>query len=120
LFYLRAPKSLGHPDLRHRNARIGHASSPDLMVWTDHGQIFEPGPPGTFDDTANWTGSVVRGTDGRWRLYYTGSRFLSPQSNENIETIGMAASDDLFSWTKLPGPISRADTRWYETLGTSS
>ena len=27
LFYLHAPKSLGNPDLRHRNARIGHASS---------------------------------------------------------------------------------------------
>jgi beta-fructofuranosidase len=120
IFYLHAPKSLGNPDLRHRNARIGHATSPDLTTWTDHGQIFEPGPHGAFDATANWTGSVVRGPDGRWRLYYTGSRFLSPDSNENIETIGMAVSDDLYSWTKLPGPICRADARWYETFGSSS
>ncbi len=27
MFYLHAPKSLGNPDLRHRNARIGHATS---------------------------------------------------------------------------------------------
>lgn len=120
IFYLHAPKSLGNPDLRHRNARIGHATSPDLMSWTDHGQIFEPGPPGSFDDTANWTGSVVRGADDRWYLYYTGSHWLSPDSNENIETIGMAVSDDLHAWTKLPGPICRADVRWYETFGTSS
>lgn len=120
LFYLHAPKSLGHPDLRHRNARIGHASSPDLMNWTNHGPIFAPGPPGSFDDTANWTGSVVRGHDGRWRLYYTGSHFLRADSNSNIETIGMAVSDDLFDWAKMPGPICRADARWYETLGTSS
>ena len=119
IFYLHAPKSLGDPDLRHRNARIGHATSPDLMAWTDHGQIFEPGPKGSFDDTANWTGCVVHGPDGRWRLYYTGSRFLSPDSNHNVETVGMAVSDDLYSWTKLPGPVCRADAHWYETYGTS-
>ncbi|RYE10091.1 MAG: glycosyl hydrolase family 32 [Hyphomicrobiales bacterium] len=120
LFYLHAPKSLGDPDLRHRNARIGHATSVDLRDWTDHGRIFEPGPAGSFDDTANWTGSVVQGADGKWRLYYTGSRFLSPDRNTNIETIGLAVSDDLYSWTKQPGPIVAADPRWYETLGSSS
>lgn len=120
IFYLHAPKSLGNPDLRHRNARIGHATSPDLYTWTDHGRIFEAGPAGSFDGTANWTGSVVRGPDGRWWLYYTGSHFLGPDTNSNIETIGVAVSDDLFNWTKLPGPICRADVRWYETLGTSS
>jgi len=120
IFYLHAPKALGNPDLRHRNARIGHATSPDLRNWTDHGQIFDAGPAGSFDGTANWTGSVVRGHDGRWWLYYTGSHFLSADTNANIETIGLAVSDDLFSWTKLPGPICRADARWYETLGTSS
>jgi beta-fructofuranosidase len=120
IFYLHAPKSLGDPDLRHRNARIGHATSPDLIDWTDHGQIFEPGPAGSFDDTANWTGSVVRGADGRWYLYYTGSHWLSRDNNHNIETIGLAVSDDLFTWTKQPGPICRADVRWYETYGTSS
>ncbi len=120
MFYLHAPKSLGNPDLRHRNARIGHATSLDLIDWTDHGQIFEPGPSGSFDDTANWTGSVARGHDGRWYLYYTGSHWLSPDNNHNIETIGLAVSDDLFTWTKQPGPICRADNRWYETYGTSS
>lgn len=120
MFYLRAPKSLGDPDLRHRNARIGHATSPDLTTWTDHGQIFDAGPAGSFDDTANWTGSVVRGDDGRWRLYYTGSHFLATDTNSNIETVGLAVSDDLFTWTKVPGPVCRADARWYETLGTSS
>jgi beta-fructofuranosidase len=90
LFYLHAPHALGNPDLRHRNARIGHATSTDLVQWQDHGQIFETGPAGSFDDTATWTGSVVRGPDGLWRLYYTGSRFLSPTSNANVETVGMA------------------------------
>ena len=120
LFYLHAPKSLGNPDLRHRNARIGHATSTDLREWTDHGQAFDAGVAGSFDGSATWTGSVVRGPDGLWRMFYTGSRFLSPDSNANIETVGVATSPDLFNWTKQPGPISAADARWYETLGTSS
>ena len=119
MFYLHAPHALGNPDLRHRNARIGHATSDDLVSWTDHGQIFETGPKGSFDDTATWTGSVVKGPDGRWRLFYTGSRFLSPDSNANIETIGVALSDDLFTWEKQPGPIAKADLALYETLGSS-
>lgn len=119
MFYLHAPKSLGHPDLRHRNARIGHATSKDLVSWQAHGPIFAPGPAGSFDDTANWTGSVVRGPDGRWRMFYTGSRFLSPDNNSNIESIGCAVSDDLFTWEKLPGPLLSADKHWYETLGSS-
>jgi len=120
MFFLHAPKALGNPDLRHRNARIGHATSRDLRTWTSHGQAFAAGEPGSFDGTANWTGSVVRGPDGLWRMYYTGSRFLSPDSNANIETVGMLTSPDLFAWTKRPGPIVKADPRWYETLGTSS
>jgi beta-fructofuranosidase len=120
LFYLHAPKSLGSPDLRHRNARIGHATSSDLREWTDHGLAFDAGAPGSFDGSATWTGSVVRGPDGMWRMFYTGSRFLSPDTTANIETIGVATSPDLFSWTKQPGPICGADPRWYETLGTSN
>jgi beta-fructofuranosidase len=120
LFYLHAPHALGNPDLRHRNARIGHATSTDLIVWQNHGQVFDVGTAGSFDDTATWTGSVVRGADGRWRLYYTGSRFLSQASNANVETIGMAVSDDLFTWHKLPGPVAVADAALYETLGSSS
>lgn len=120
MFYLHAPRSLGNPDLRHRNARIGHATSTDLRTWIAHGPVFDAGPAGAFDDTATWTGSVTRGPDGKWRLFYTGSHFLEPDSNRNIETVGCAVSDDLFTWQKLPGPICRADPQWYETLGSSA
>ena len=59
LFYLHAPKSLGDPQLRHRNARIGHASSTDLR-WTNHGTnqgIFGLAPDGrpvSFTGIAIW------------------------------------------------------------------
>lgn len=120
LFFLHAPRSLGDAALRHRNARIGHASSADLKTWSVHSEAIGPGPEGSFDQTATWTGSVIRGPDGLWRMFYTGSRFVSSASNANIETVGVATSPDLEVWTKLPGPVVSADPRWYETLGTSS
>ena len=87
LYFLQAPKSLGDPDLRHRNATIGHAVSRDLSTWTEIGTALAPGEPGDPDATATWTGSVVRHPDGSWRMFYTGSRFLSDDESTNIETI---------------------------------
>ncbi|MFE6027557.1 glycoside hydrolase family protein [Streptomyces niveus] len=118
LFYLHAPKSLGDPELRHRNARVGHATSADLVDWQDHGPVLGPGQTGAFDETATWTGSVVRGPDGIWRMFYTGARFLD--TGGNVESIGVALSADLRTWTKQPGPIVGADSRWYERLADST
>jgi beta-fructofuranosidase len=118
LFYLHAPRSLGNPHLRHRNAVIGHATSPDLVEWEDHGDVLGPGDDGAFDATATWTGSVVRGDDGLWRMFYTGARFLSEDDDANTETIGLATSVDLHTWVKV-GAVLSADPRHYETLGDS-
>jgi beta-fructofuranosidase len=120
LYYLHAPKSLGDQHLRHRNAQIGHATSRDLISWSDLGVVLQPGGPGEFDETATWTGSVVQGPDGIWRMFYTGSHFPAADSNANVETVGVAKSADLHTWVKSRGPITRADPRWYETLGTST
>jgi len=120
LFYLHAPMSLGDQHLRHRNARVGHAVSTDLQNWADLGPVLGPGAVGDFDETATWTGCVVRGDDGLWRMFYTGSRFLAADSTANIETVGMAVSSDLHVWTKRPDATVAADPRWYETLGTSA
>ncbi len=117
LFYLHAPKSLEDPELRHRNARIGHATSSDLITWTDHGEVLGPGARGSFDETATWTGSVVRGDDGMWRMFYTGAVFAAEDSAVNVESIGVATSEDLFSWTKRDGFVLRADGTHYEKLG---
>ncbi|MGN8133000.1 glycosyl hydrolase family 32 [Paenarthrobacter sp. 22069] len=119
LYYLQAPKSLGDPELRHRNATIGHATSTDLSTWSEHGTVLAPGGPGTVDATATWTGSIVRGDDGIWRMFYTGSTFPFPDAATNIEVIAMATSPDLYTWTKDPSFALHADPRWYETLGTS-
>jgi beta-fructofuranosidase len=116
LFYLHAPVSLGDPDLRHRNARIGHATSRDLSLWEDHGTVLGAGGPADPDASATWTGSVVRGDDGSWWMFYTGSVFLSAAEITNIETIGVARSDDLFAWRKDARLRLQADPRWYEVL----
>lgn len=116
LYYLNAPRSLGDPGLRHRNAVVGHASSADLRAWTVHETALEPGLPGDFDATATWTGCVVR-HDRAWRMFYTGSVFLAPDAHTNIESIGAADSDDLHRWSKTPRARVQADPRWYETLG---
>lgn len=116
LFFLNAPHSLGDPSRRHRAARIGHAVSNDLHDWDVRGQAFDAGARGSFDETATWTGCVIKGDDDLWRMFYTGSRFLHPEPHyANIETVGVAVSSDLVTWQKLPGPITRADPRWYET-----
>ncbi len=120
LYYLHAPRSLGDPDLRHRNARIGHATSTDLREWDDLGQVLAPGEPGSFDASATWTGSVVKADDGTWRMFYTGARFLAADSIANVETVGVATSTDLHTWVKSPGPIVTADPEWYETLAAGT
>lgn len=120
-FFLHAPTSLGDEARRHRAARIGHAVSENLTDWTVRESPFTVGDPDSFDETATWTGSVFRGTDGVWRMFYTGARFLAEEpATANIESIGVATSTDLETWVKQPGPITTADPRWYETWGSST
>lgn len=120
IFFLHAPTALGDPHRRHRAARIGHAVSDDLVNWTPKAAPFDAGAPGSFDETATWTGCTVRGDDGLWRMFYTGSRFLAEEPDHaNIETVGVAVSADLEHWKKRPGQIISADPRWYETYGSS-
>ncbi|WP_162452591.1 family 43 glycosylhydrolase [Phytoactinopolyspora mesophila] len=115
VFYLKAPKSLGDPDLRHVNARIGHAVSTDLRNWTELPDALEPGPEGSWDDMSTWTGSVIR-AEGTWHLFYTG---ISHAEKGLEQRIGHAVSDDLITWTKdAANPVLEADGRFYEQLDT--
>jgi len=117
LYYLHAPTSLGDPNLRHRNAIIGHATSADLITWADRGPVIGPGRAGDADATAAWTGSVVKDAADSWLMFYTGSRFLSPDRETNVESIISASSTDLHHWTTSPVPSAAIDKRWYEVLG---
>jgi len=98
LFHLYAPMSLGDPELRHRNARVGHAVSADLETWTRLPDPLPEPPPGpsTFDDLASWTGCTVRG-EGAWWMFTTG---LSRADDGRVQRIGAATSADLTAWTR--------------------
>ncbi len=109
VFYLQAPRALGDPALRHRNATIGHAVSRDLRSWRVLPDALGPGEPGEFDDLATWTGSIVR-HGGRWELFYTG---IARAEDGAVQRIGRAESADLVRWERR-GVVLEADPRWYE------
>jgi len=37
LYFLKAPRALGDPSLRHTSATVGHATSRDLVAWEYRG-----------------------------------------------------------------------------------
>jgi beta-fructofuranosidase len=118
LFFLKAPRAVGDPRLRHEAARIGHASSLDLVAWDVHEDALGPSSAG-FDDLALWTGSVARGDDGVWRLYYTALN--SEGRGVRDQRIGMAESDDLMTWRRVATePLVEPDPCWYTMLGDGS
>ncbi len=95
IYFLQADKSLGNPELRHRHVTQGHAVSRDLVNWTHLGTCFGPAEGPAWDDWTTWTGSVVKGTDGRWHLFYTGTNHDDGGMKQRI---GHATSTDMHSW----------------------
>ena len=108
LFFLKASRALRDPDRRHGRAAVGHAVSRDLVHWQEVGDALVHSDGPAFDDRAIWTGSVLRGPDGRWRMFYTG---IDRAGGARAQRIGCAVSDDLHTWTRVshdplvePGP----------------
>lgn len=96
-FYLKAPKSLGDPNLRHVNARVGHSTSVDGRNWVHHQDALQPSAVEAFDDRAIWTGSVLQ-HEGLWHMFYTG---IDQSAMGRIQRVGHATSSDLFNWTRV-------------------
>ena len=97
-YFLQASKSLPDPEDRHWHVTQGHATSTDLVNWTQLGTCFAPADVPAWDDLTTWTGSVVKGEDGRWHLFYTGA---SCADQGLIQRIGHATSDDLHNWARV-------------------
>jgi beta-fructofuranosidase len=115
LFFLKAPRALEDPALRHTAATVGHATSTDLTDWELHEDALLPVAK-RWDDLAIWTGSALRGDDGIWRLYYT-ALSTTPGHGVRDQRIGMAESDDLAAWRRVGDrPLLDPDPRWYRTL----
>jgi beta-fructofuranosidase len=118
LFFLFASRALHDPDRRHLRASIGHAVSTDLRSWERLPDALVRSDPPAYDDVATWTGSVVKGPDGVWHMFYTGA---SRKDGGLVQTVALATSTDLLTWHKHEAnPIVRADPRWYERWGDST
>lgn len=116
LFFLRASRALLDPDRRHLRASIGHARSADLTHWELLPDALVAADSPAWDDRATWTGSVVRGDDGVWRLFYTG---VSWADDGLVQRVGVAHSEDMVSWHRRPeSQVVEADPRWYEKLAS--
>ncbi|MFE2992298.1 glycoside hydrolase family 32 protein [Streptomyces sp. NPDC059262] len=78
----------------------GHASSPDLVSWTDHGIALEP-TPGGRDELGAWSGCAVV-EDGVPTAVYTGM-----DRDDGIGSVMIArATDDAISELKAePAPV---------------
>jgi beta-fructofuranosidase len=114
LFFLRASRALLDPDRRHHRASVGHAVSTDLVDWKLVPDALVPSDSAAWDDLATWTGSVIQGPDGRWRMFYTA---VSRADNGLVQRIGSATSADLITWQRdSEEPLLEADPRWYERL----
>ena len=113
LFFLQAPRSLGGFAERHIDARVGHATSRDLVTWDYLGECLGPAETG-FDDLAIWTGSVVR-SQGRWWMFYTA--LSSAGHHIYDQRVGSVVSDDLHTWRRVGDqPVLHVDRTWYKTL----
>ena len=114
LYFLKAPRHIGDAQERHWNVSVGHASSADLTDWTLAPDAIAPAHRPAFDDAATWTGSVVRGPDRTWFMFYTGA---GSRERGLKQRIGLATSADLRHWSRYPGsPVLESDPRWYEGL----
>jgi beta-fructofuranosidase len=92
---------------------LGHATSVNLVDWTQHAPAFGPGEPGALDDLQPWTGCVYE-HDGRFLLFYTMRSSLPPAGR--VQRIGLATSDDLQVWTRYPhNPVITPDPHWYHS-----
>lgn len=102
LFYIKADETL--PEALRAKA-LGHASSTDLKHWTLHPDVI-PVVPNSWEESFVWAPHIVK-TAGVYWMFYTGV-------NRNYaQAIGVAVSNDLFTWTKYTSnPVYKPSTTW--------
>jgi len=99
---------------------VGHAVSGDLINWETLEPALRQGSTGSWDDRMLCTGSVIK-YDGRyWMAYGSTSSADSPDDEPwRLQRGGMAVSDDLVAWEKLPeNPVTQVAGPHYEGLST--
>lgn len=116
MFYLTWPLDADTPT----TTVIGHAISGDLVKWQALPPALEPGPTPAWDDLKLCSGSVSRHGGRYWMAYSaTSSADSSVAEPWRVQRVGLAVSDDLAVWHKLPGnPVTEAAPPHYEGMAT--
>jgi hypothetical protein len=86
---------------------FGHATSPDLIHWTDHPRILSIDPTG-WKNRNLWAPHVVKTPEGTYLLVYTGV------DSSITQATGSAFSFDLYNWHDLSReePAYHPDPAW--------
>lgn len=93
---------------------IAHAISKDGISWRRVKNAIFVGDPGEWDDDMLWTMHVCE-VNGKFEMYYTG---LQRRDRGIISRIGLAVSEDLYTWTKVTNQLFpfAPEGKEYETL----
>jgi beta-fructofuranosidase len=83
-------------ELAMRDMCWGHASSPDLLTWTEHPVALRPGPDGSYDEDGCWSGCAVHDAAGV-AVVYSGNK-----DGIQLPCLARALDDDLITWEKSP------------------
>ncbi len=94
-FYLSRPDRTGTGAAGGGQPRSRDQSEPDRLGGAARSSLR---PTGRAGDLVNWTGSTIRVGDSYY-LFYT---IRSSLTVGRVQAIGMATSDDLWTWTKHP------------------
>ncbi len=87
---------------------IAHAISDNALNWRRVDNALFIGNPGTWDDLMLWTVHVSPNPhQAGWRMFYTG---ISRRDQGLKQRVGLAVSDDLYTWRK-------AAVNWLDTRG---
>lgn len=110
LFYLSSPADTEDYPERVRTT-WQHARSTDLVNWEELPPAVAPGEVDSYDGGGIWTGSIVE-NEGRFYLFYTGHHVGAA----NPQTICLAISDDLVTFTKVEDNPVLLPTAAYEQV----
>ena len=116
VLYLNAERALVAGGDHHYHAQVGYATTLNFVdvLWLNDA-VFKPDPDG-WDNTAIWTGDVIRGREGFLMFYTSRDR---GQDDGMTQNIGLAVSDDLREWERVPDLRIEPDPRWYETAAVT-
>lgn len=83
----------------------GHATSTDLLTWTEHPLALHPGDAGDYDRDGCWSGCAVALPDGSVAVLYSGNR-----DGRQLPCLAISSDPGLHEWVKHP--VNPVIARW--------